>query len=108
MQRKGFSMKLTHGLAALVLLASATAANAEVTGTLTAVSDYNWRGVTQTSMDPALQGSIDYAHDSGFYAGAWASNVDFGDCCDPLACFTSCWISARVCRCQVTCISAKP
>jgi uncharacterized protein (TIGR02001 family) len=82
MQRKGFSMKLTHGLAALVLLASATAANAEVTGTLTAVSDYNWRGVSQTAMDPALQGSIDYAHDSGFYAGVWASNVDFGDCCD--------------------------
>ena len=29
-----------------------------------------------------MQGSIDWAHDSGFYAGAWASNVDFGDCCD--------------------------
>jgi uncharacterized protein (TIGR02001 family) len=75
-------MKLTQGLAALLLLASAAVANAEVTGTLSAVSDYNWRGVTQTSQDPALQGSIDYAHDSGFYAGVWGSNVDFGDCCD--------------------------
>ena len=75
-------MKLTQGLAALVLLGSVAAANAEVTGTVTVVSDYNWRGVTQSAQDPALQGSIDYAHDSGFYAGVWGSNVDFGDCCD--------------------------
>lgn len=71
-------MKLSQGLAALVLMASAWAAHAEVTGTVTAVSDYDFRGVTQTAQGPALQGSLDYAHDSGFYAGAWASNVDFG------------------------------
>jgi uncharacterized protein (TIGR02001 family) len=82
MVRKGYSMKLTQGLAALVLLASAAAANAEVTGTVSVVSDYNWRGVSQSAQDPALQGSIDYAHASGFYAGVWGSNVDFGDCCD--------------------------
>jgi uncharacterized protein (TIGR02001 family) len=75
-------MKLTHGLAALALSLTAMAAQAEVTGTVTATSDYDFRGITQSSQDPALQGSIDYAHDSGFYAGAWASNVDFGDCCD--------------------------
>ena len=75
-------MKLTHGLAAAALTLTAFAAQAEVTGTVTAVSDYDFRGITQTSQDPALQGSIDFAHDSGFYAGAWASNVDFGDCCD--------------------------
>ena len=75
-------MKLTHGLAALVLLASASAAHAEVTGTVTIASDYDCRGITQTSKNPALQGSVDYAHESGFYAGAWASNVDFDDCCD--------------------------
>jgi len=79
-------MKLTQGLAAFVLLATASAAQAEFpgtfTGTVTAVSDYNWRGVTQTSQDPALQGSVDYSMENGFYAGAWASNVDFGDCCD--------------------------
>jgi uncharacterized protein (TIGR02001 family) len=75
-------MKLTHGLAALVLLASASAAHAELTGTVTATTDYDFRGITQSAKGPALQGSIDYAHDSGFYAGAWASNVDFDDCCD--------------------------
>jgi uncharacterized protein (TIGR02001 family) len=75
-------MKVTKGLAAVVLLASTTIAQAEITGNVAVVSDYNWRGITQTSGDPALQGGIDYAHESGFYLGAWGSNVDFGDCCD--------------------------
>jgi len=72
-------MKLTHGLAALVLLASASAAHAEITGTVTVVSDYDFRGMSLSSTDPALQGSVDYAHDSGFYAGVWGSNIDYGD-----------------------------
>ena len=75
-------MKLSHGLAALSLLALGAAAHAEVTATITAVSDYDFRGITQTAQDPALQASIDYTHESGFYIGAWGSNVDFGDCCD--------------------------
>ncbi|MDY6949451.1 MAG: TorF family putative porin, partial [Pseudomonadota bacterium] len=29
--------------------------------------------------DPAIQGSIDFAADSGWYVGAWGSNIDFGD-----------------------------
>src|SRR5688572_26529339 len=72
-------MKLTHGLAALSLLALGAAAHAEVTGTVTVVSDYDFRGITQSAQDPALQGSVDYTSDSGFYAGVWGSNVDFGD-----------------------------
>lgn len=70
-------MKLSQGVAAILLMATGAAAQAEITGAVTATSDYDFRGFTQTSQDPALQGSIDYAHDSGFYAGAWASNVDF-------------------------------
>ncbi len=50
-----------------------------VEGGITAVSDFVWRGVTQTDGDPALQGEITVAHDGGFYAGAWVSAVDFGD-----------------------------
>jgi uncharacterized protein (TIGR02001 family) len=42
-------------------------------------SDYVWRGVSQTDEDPAVQAGVDYGHGSGFYIGAWASNVDFGD-----------------------------
>ena len=43
------------------------------------VSDYVFRGVTQSGKDIAFQGGLDYAFgDSGFYVGAWGSNVDFG------------------------------
>ncbi len=45
-------------------------------------SNYIFRGISQTSGEPALQGGFDYAHSSGFYTGTWASNVswpeDFG------------------------------
>jgi uncharacterized protein (TIGR02001 family) len=72
-------MKLTHGLAAAALSLTAIAANAEITGTIGAVSDYDFRGVSLSAKDPALQGSLDYAHDSGLYAGIWGSNIDYGD-----------------------------
>jgi uncharacterized protein (TIGR02001 family) len=43
------------------------------------VSDYVFRGVTQSNREVAFQAGVDYAFgDSGFYAGAWGSNVDFG------------------------------
>jgi uncharacterized protein (TIGR02001 family) len=42
------------------------------------VSDYDFRGFSQSAKDPALQASADYAFgDTGFSMGAWASNVDF-------------------------------
>lgn len=72
-------MKLIRGGALFVgLLGVAGVTQAGVTSTWTAVSDYDFRGITQTAQDPALQGSLDYAHESGWYIGAWASNIDFG------------------------------
>lgn len=41
------------------------------------VSDYRFRSVAQTSFKPALQGGVDFAHKSGLYVGAWASNVSW-------------------------------
>lgn len=40
-------------------------------------SEYIFRGYSQTHNDPALQGGVDYEHSSGFYLGAWASNVSW-------------------------------
>ena len=40
-----------------------------------AVTDYRYRGISQTRFDPALQGGIDFAHKSGFYLGTWASTI---------------------------------
>jgi uncharacterized protein (TIGR02001 family) len=39
------------------------------------VSDYRYRGISQSRLDPALQGGIDFAHKSGFYLGTWASTI---------------------------------
>ena len=47
--------------------------------TVAATSDYTFRGVSQTDEKPALQASFTYSAPAGFYAGVWASNVDFGD-----------------------------
>jgi uncharacterized protein (TIGR02001 family) len=46
-----------------------------ITYNVGAVSDYIFRGLTQTTHAPAIQGGVDYAHASGFYLGAWASNI---------------------------------
>jgi len=69
-------------LAGVALAVSGTAAAGDLSFTVTATSDYDFRGVTQTANKPALQGSIDWAAENGLYVGAWASNVDFGNCCD--------------------------
>ena len=43
------------------------------------VSDYVFRGISQTNGVMAVQGGADYAFgDSGFYLGAWGSNTNFG------------------------------
>ncbi|MCX7627814.1 MAG: TorF family putative porin [Methylophilaceae bacterium] len=40
-------------------------------------SQYIFRGLTQTGEKLALQGGVDYTHASGFYVGAWASNISW-------------------------------
>ncbi len=44
--------------------------------TIYLTSQYVFRGVSFSDRDPALQGSFDYTHPSGFYAGIWGSNWD--------------------------------
>ena len=41
------------------------------------VSDYRFRGISQTNFNPALQLGVDFAHKSGFYLGAFGSNVNW-------------------------------
>jgi uncharacterized protein (TIGR02001 family) len=40
-------------------------------------SQYIFRGMTQTDRKPALQGGVDLTHSSGFYLGAWGSNISW-------------------------------
>jgi uncharacterized protein (TIGR02001 family) len=51
----------------------------DVSGTVTFVSDYRFRGVSLSGKDPALQGSLNVAHESGAYVGVWASTLSEND-----------------------------
>lgn len=66
-------------LAVAAVLGSATfsgAALAELSGNVGVVSEYLFRGVPQSG-GAAVQGGLDYASESGFYAGTWASTINF-------------------------------
>lgn len=80
--------KLFLGLSVLAISASAysTSAKAETqlgdftfSGNAGIVTDYVYRGISQTDEGPAVQGGFDVGHSSGLYAGIWGSNVDFND-----------------------------
>lgn len=66
-----------------IALLTAGSAHAEVSGAVTVVNDYLFRGITQTNEKPALQAGVEYAHDSGFYAGAWGSSISWLADSDP-------------------------
>ena len=48
----------------------------EVSFNASIVSDYRYRGISQTRLKPALQGGADLVNNpSGFYAGTWLSTI---------------------------------
>ncbi|GAA0650213.1 TorF family putative porin [Brevundimonas lenta] len=53
-------------------------AGPQISGNVAITSDYIFRGVSQTQEEPAISAGVDLTN-GGFYAGAWASNVDFAD-----------------------------
>lgn len=46
-----------------------------VSGSAAVVSDYRFRGVSQSDKEVAVQGGITVAHESGIYIGTWGSNL---------------------------------
>ena len=72
-------MLIAVALASLTLpaLAQQKAPEPEYTlsGNVAIVSDYRYRGISQTDKKPAIQGGFDFAHKSGVYLGNWNSNV---------------------------------
>ncbi len=46
-----------------------------INGGATLVSDYRFRGISQTNLQPAIQGSITVTHSSGLYATVWSSST---------------------------------
>ena len=48
----------------------------EVSYNASITSDYRYRGLSQTRLDPALQGGVDYVHGpTGLYVGTWLSTI---------------------------------
>lgn len=75
-----------RALPALALAALATPAFAQdksfsdslsVSGGAAVVSDYRFRGLSQTGEEAAVQGWATVTHDSGFYVGFWGSSTNF-------------------------------
>lgn len=64
--------KLMFAVVAMMLSGSALA---QLTGNMSLVTDYRFRGLSQTQNNMAVRGGIDYAHKSGFYVGNWNSSV---------------------------------
>jgi len=56
---------------------AADAPQSTLTGSATVVNDYLFRGLSQTNRDPAVQAGIEYDHSSGWYVGAWGSNISW-------------------------------
>src|SRR6218665_470501 len=76
--------KLMIAAAVLVSTVSAPAALAQeegasepfaITGTAALVSDYRFRGVSQTDKEGAVQAGFTVTHESGLYVGTWGSNL---------------------------------
>lgn len=77
-----------YALAAVVACPAVIAshsAEAALSGNIGVFSKYIFRGSTNAAENngTAVQGGLDYSHDSGFYAGYWASNLDYADATDP-------------------------
>lgn len=69
--------KLRIAAAAAMLAVTGVAVGGSLSATVGLVSDYDFRGLTQTLNDPAFQLGLSYTGDSGVYYGLWGSNVDF-------------------------------
>ena len=75
-------MKRLYIFVSAAVLGSAVPAAAQqsvggftISGRVGVTSDYRYRGLSQTNGDPALQASASVEHQSGFYAGAFASTL---------------------------------
>lgn len=50
-----------------------------ITGSATIVSDYRFRGFSQSNEEAAIQGGFTVTHESGAYIGTWGSSIGFNN-----------------------------
>ncbi|WP_428819765.1 TorF family putative porin [Microbulbifer sp. MCCC 1A16149] len=69
---------VSGSLLAMAISGAATAADGpSLSANIGVVSDYRFRGISQTDTGPAIQGGVDLDMGNGVYLGTWASQVDF-------------------------------
>lgn len=70
---------LVFGAFIAATAAPAFAQDVAVAGNVALTTDYAFRGISQSDEGPAVSGGFEAAlGDSGFYAGTWASSINFG------------------------------
>jgi uncharacterized protein (TIGR02001 family) len=72
--RKKTVLALAAAAAATLGTTVPAISHADVAFNVGAVTDYRYRGISQTRLKPALQGGADYTN-GPFYVGAWASTI---------------------------------
>ena len=78
--KKSLFVKSALTLAGLACVATSAVAQAPAPESTLAynvgvVSEYRYRGLSQSRFQPAVQGGVDYTDKSGAYVGAWASQI---------------------------------
>jgi uncharacterized protein (TIGR02001 family) len=69
------ALTLSAAAGAMAQTAAPAAPESTLAYNIGAVSDYRYRGISQTRKQATLQGGFDYNDKSGFYVGAWASGI---------------------------------
>jgi uncharacterized protein (TIGR02001 family) len=72
----GLSAVLFAALSAPAMAQDEPAPAVTVSGNAAVVTDYRFRGISQTDKRFALQGGITVTHESGFYVSTWGSSID--------------------------------
>jgi uncharacterized protein (TIGR02001 family) len=70
------SLLILAGSSVMTAQAQERVSPIEIRGNVGVVSDYVFRGISQSDEGPVAQGGIDVIFPKGFYMGAWASGVD--------------------------------
>jgi uncharacterized protein (TIGR02001 family) len=70
-----FKIKRIAAAAALSTAMVSPSVMADLTGNISVFSEYLFRGFQESGGEPAVQGGLDYSHESGFYVGTWISTL---------------------------------
>jgi len=70
-----FALTMGAAVGAMAQTAAPAAPESSMAFNLGGVSEYRYRGISQSRKQAAVQGGFDYNDKSGFYVGAWGSTI---------------------------------